>query len=99
LAVCSPPAVIPAPLPLPPPTPGPSASAIGFVCDDGSFISVAFDQSTAVVTEPGAPPVVLFRSADQGGARYVGGLSELIGFAEQIQWTRDGGFARTCRRN
>lgn len=84
----------------PPPMPGPGANIVGFRCNDGAFLSVAFDQDTALVNEPGFPPVVLLRTPGQGaGARYVGGGSELIGLAEQILWTRAGSFGRTCIRS
>jgi hypothetical protein len=96
LAFCSQQAA-PQPLPLPS-APGPGANVVGFACNDGAFISVAFDQNTAVVNEAGFPPTVLLRTPSQGGARYVGGGSELIGLAEQILWTRVGGFGRTCIR-
>jgi hypothetical protein len=85
--------------PLPPPTPGPGASLVGFRCNDGAFLSIAFDQDTAVVNEPGFPPLVLLRTPSQGGIRYVGGGSELIGLDEQIFWTRGGAFGRTCIRS
>lgn len=85
---------------LPPPAPGPGANVVGFRCNDGAFLSVAFDQNTALVNEPGFAPVVLIRTPDQGsGARYVGGGSELIGLAEQILWSRAGTFGRTCIRS
>jgi hypothetical protein len=98
LAVCAQQAA-PAPEPIPPAAPGPGANVVGFMCNDGAFISVAFDQTTALVNEPGFPPVVLLRTQSQGGARYVGGGAELIGLADQILWTRSGGFARTCLRS
>jgi hypothetical protein len=88
------------PQPLPPPAPGPGVNVVGFLCNDGAFLSVAFDQNTAVVNEPGFAPVVLLRTPSQGsGARYVGGGSELIGLAEQIMWNRAGGFGRSCIRS
>ena len=96
LAFC---AVQIAPQPLPPPAPGPGASLVGFRCDDGMFLSIAFDQDTAVVNEPGFPPLVLLRTPSQGGIRYVGGGSELIGLDEQIFWSRSGAFGRTCIRS
>jgi hypothetical protein len=98
LAFCAP-QTAPAPEPIPPAAPGPGANVVGFLCNDGAFISVAFDQSTALVNEPGFPPVVLLRTQSQGGARYVGGGAELIGLADQILWTRSAGFARTCLRS
>ena len=92
--------VAPPPELLPPPAPGPGANVVGFRCDDGAFLSVAFDQYSAIVNEPGFGPVVLLRTPSQGsGAQYVGGGSELIGLAEQILWTRNGTFGRTCIRS
>lgn len=100
LAFCAPRPVA-APTPIPPADmPGPSANAIGFYCSDGSFISVAFDATSAVVTEPGMVPVVLFRGPpSEDGALFLAGSSQLLGRAEEIYWTRDGGMARTCVRN
>jgi hypothetical protein len=72
--------------------------AIAFGCDNGRSIGVTFDaaDSTAVVTEFGAPPVVLFRTASSRGARYVAGASELIGLAETVTWSRNGEFPSAC---
>jgi len=80
------------------PGPGPVSAAMAFVCDDGSAIDVAFDAETAVVYEPGTPPVILFSTPSAGGQRWVAGLSQLVGEGENIYWTRDGGYARTCGR-
>lgn len=95
--------VPPGPVPVPPPpgpVPGPSANAIGFACDNGSFISVSFDQNSAVVSEGGYGPVVLFRGPPSpDGAVYIGGMSRLVGRAEQVFWSRDGGFPQACYRN
>lgn len=88
----------PPPSATPQPGPPPGASVVGFVCNDGIYLSVAFDEATAMVTEPGYPPVVLLRTPSQGGARYVGGGAELIGLADRILWTRSGTLARSCMR-
>jgi hypothetical protein len=99
LAACAPaPPPPPPPSILPTPAPGPVSAAMGFVCDDGSSINVAFDAQTAVVYEPGTPPVVLFSARSAGGQRWVAGLSELVGEGENIYWTREGDYARTCQR-
>ncbi len=60
-------------------------------------LGATFRGNTAVVDEPGVPPVVLFLAGSAGdGQRYVAGRSELIGQGEDIYWTREGGPARTC---
>lgn len=96
LAFCSQPVVQ---QPTQPQAPGPSANVVGFRCNDGSFLSIAFERDTAMVNEPGYPPVIVLRTDSQGGARYVGGGSELIGLAEQVLWSRPGVPPRTCLRN
>ena len=92
LAACNPPprpagAAAAAACPVPAPTPSASSATTARSSASPST------RRRAVVNEPGVPPIVLFRAPSQGGARYVGGLSELIGRAEEIYWTRDGGFA------
>lgn len=105
LAACNPsppppppPALTDLPPPVPGPAIGPSASAGTFFCDDGSSINVAFDRNTAAVYESGAPPVVLFSVPSQDGARWIAGQSQLVGMGEQVFWTRQGGYPRTCQR-
>jgi hypothetical protein len=111
LAACSPPAPVPSPpmvmqepseiLPppqnLPPPRPGPAAAAIGYACDDGSYISVAFSGDTAAVYDQGSAPVVLFAAPSSQGSRWIAGQSQLVGFGEQVYWT-ERGYTRACRR-
>jgi hypothetical protein len=103
LAACSPappppPPVSDIPQPMPGPMPGPDATALTFFCDDGSTINVAFQQNTAAVYEPGAPPVVLFSVPSQGGSRWIAGQSQLVGLGEQVYWTRQGMNSRACQR-
>ena len=102
LAFCSPaPAVVPAPPVVGvPPMPSPGAGAIPFACDDGSFISVVFDDANAavIVTEGGGGlPMSLRRVPSRQGARYVGNGDELVGYAETITWSRGGSYPATCR--
>ncbi len=94
LAFCS-----PAP-PAPPVVAAPDAGGIPFACDDGSFISVIFDDASArvIVTEAGGGmPMALSRVASSRGARYVGNGDELVGYAETITWSRGGSYPATCR--
>lgn len=99
LAFCTQAAVPPAPTPIPPVGPGPSVNAVGFQCDDGSFLSVGFDQSAAVVSEPGLPPVVLYRAPPSPeGAVYAAGMSRLIGRSDSVSYFREGAYPRTCYR-
>ena len=103
LAFCSPaPPVVPAPPTVAgPQVPSLDAGAIPFACDDGSFISVVFDDAHArvIVTEGGGGvPMSLRRVASREGARYVGrGGDELVGYAETISWSRGGSYPATCR--
>ncbi len=101
LAYCSPPPPVVATPPAfsGPPIPSPDSGTIPFACDDGSFISVLFDDANArvIVTEAGAPPMTLRRVASNRGARYVGRGDVLVGYAETITWSRGGGYAATCR--
>ena len=92
---------------VPPPGPnGPSMAAppppgggIPFACNDGSFISVVFDDANnrVIVSDGPAPPMVLNRTASQRGARYVGSGGVLVGYAETITWSRGGSYPATCR--
>jgi hypothetical protein len=106
LAACSPappppPPVSQFPMPgpqFPMPQPGPAATTIGYACDDGSTLNVAFDQDTAVVYEAGTPPIVLYSVPSDQGSRWVAGASQLVGLGEQVYWTRQGGYTRACAR-
>ena len=94
LAFCS-----PAP-PAPPVVSAPDIGGVPFACDDGSFISVVFDDANArvIVTEAGGGvPMALRRVASSRGARYVGNGDELVGYAETITWSRGGSYPATCR--
>ena len=97
LAYCSP----APPVVATPPMPSPDAGAIPFACDDGSFISVVFDDAHArvIVTEAGGGvPMALGRVASRRGARYAGrGGDVLVGYAETITWSRGGSYPATCR--
>ncbi len=102
LAYCSPaPVVVPAPpVVSAPQMPSPDAGAIPFACDDGSFISVVFDDANGrvIVTERGGGvPESLRRVPSRQGARYVGHGDELVGYAETITWSRGGSYPATCR--
>jgi hypothetical protein len=97
LAYCSPPPPVAPTAQIP----SPDAGAIPFACDDGSFISVVFDDAHArvIVTEAGGGvPMSLGRVASRRGARYVGrGGDVLVGYAETITWSRGGSYPATCR--
>ncbi len=102
LAFCSPaPVAPPAPTTSGPPIPSPDSGAIPFACDDGSFISVVFDDANGrvIVTEAGSSiRTMLRRVASQRGARYVGrGGDVLVGYAETITWSRGGSYRAVCR--
>jgi hypothetical protein len=101
LSVCNaaPPPLPAQPLPQPQPLPAPQGgTTMAFACDDGSYINVAFGDGTAVVYEGGSRPIVLLSAPSQDGQRWAAGPSQLVGLGEQIYWTRDGGYARTCQR-
>jgi pyruvate/2-oxoglutarate dehydrogenase complex dihydrolipoamide acyltransferase (E2) component len=91
-----------------PPAPPPGVAAgpgggmrVSYSCRDGSALIVTFDpqRATAVIAEPGAPPVVLFRTPSQRGDRFAAGPSALIGLDEEIRWTRFGERPRVCAPN
>ena len=95
LATCNPPPPL-----LEPPVVGGGGNAVGYACDDGSSLTVAYDATSAVVSEIGVPPIFLFQApSDDGSVRYIAGLNELIGEGEQIFWTREGSFSRACMPN
>jgi hypothetical protein len=71
---------------------------MGYACDDGSTLNVAYDQDTAVVYEAGTPPIVLYSVPSDQGSRWVAGASQLVGLGEQVYWTRQGGYTRACAR-
>ncbi len=94
------PPIVPAPPGFGPPVPAPGADAIPFACDDGSFISVVFDDANArvIVTEGGGGvPNILRRVSSNRGARYTGHGDVLVGYAETITWSRGGSYPATCR--
>ena len=102
LSYCDPAPVIATPPQPPPGSGGPPVFAGGgipFVCDDGAFLRVTFDDANdrVVVAEQGAPPMSLGRVASRVGAAYVNRGSELVGFAETISWRRAGEPPSTCR--
>ena len=105
LAYCNPPPpappVVTAPpgVGVPPIVAAPGADAIPFACDDGSYISVVFDDANArvIVSEAGGgPPNVLSRVPSNRGARYAGRGDTLVGYAETITWSRGGSYPATC---
>ena len=102
LSFCSPapPAPPSPPVVSGPPIPSPDSGAIPFACDDGSFISVVFDDAhgRVIVTEAGGGvPESLHRVPSRQGARYVGNGDVLVGLAETITWSRGGSYPATCR--
>lgn len=96
-----------APLPPAPPPPGgfagngfdgPGGTTTNrYACDDGSLLTIAFDRraGTAVVSEPGGPPVVVLRAPSFEADRWVAGQAELVASGEDITWLR-GGYGRNC---
>jgi hypothetical protein len=83
-----------------PPVPVPDSGAIPFACDDGSYISVVFDDASAraIVTEGGGGVAnVLHRVGSNRGARYIGDGDVLVGYAETITWSRGGSYPASCR--
>lgn len=92
LSFCNPvPPVVAAP-------PVAGTGAIPFACDDGTYISVVFDdaRNRVIVTDGGGVPEVLGRVASRRGARYVANGDELVGYAETITWSRGGSYPATC---
>ena len=97
LAACNPPPALPEP---PVMGGGVGGNAVGYACDDNSFLTVTYDINSAVVSEIGVPPIFLFQApSNDGSVRYIAGLNELVGQGEQIFWTREGGFSRACTPN
>lgn len=82
-----------------PPGSVPPDSGAAYFCEDGSSIAVGFGDDTALVSEPGGPPIVLFTVPSQGGARFLSGLSELIVAGPEVYWTREGMPQRVCAPN
>ncbi len=102
LSYCDPAPAIAGPPQSPPGSGGPpvfAGNGIPFVCDDGAFLRVTFDDANdrVVVAEQGAPPISLGRVASRVGAAYVNRGSELVGYAETISWSRTGEPPSTCR--
>lgn len=99
LVGCNPPApVAPKPpilQPAGPAGPGPALGG-GLFCSDGSTIAVTYSGNTAVVSEQGLPPVVLYQTRSLVGARFVAGYSELISQGPTVYWVREGQPQRVC---
>jgi len=98
LAACSQAAIAPPPVALPgPPAVGPGIVA-RFFCDNGEVITVTFNgaQQTAVVTEAGAPPLVLHWDPSRN-TRYSAGPARLVLPGDgEARWSRFGGPAVAC---
>jgi len=98
LAACSQAAVAPPPVV----SPGPPAIGGGivarFFCDNGEAITVTFNgaQQTAVLTEAGAPPLVLHWDPSRN-TRYTAGAARLVLPSDgEVRWSRFGGPPLTC---
>ncbi len=100
LAACSQAAVAPPVVAEPgPPAVGPGIVA-RFFCDNGEAITVTFNgaQQTAVLTEAGAPPLVLRWDPTRNNARYSAGPARLVLPRDsEARWSRFGGPSLTCR--
>ena len=103
LAACSPvpvAAAVPDAPALPPVETGPRPGGIDvtYFCIDGSTLRVTYDGRlrTAVIVEPGAPPIEL-RSVAGGGDRYAAGPARLVNRGGEVRFSRFGEPARVCQ--
>ena len=94
----------PNPVPGPPAVAGPvvvaprGALIAGYYCLDGSRIDVTYNgqRQTVVVSEPGAPQLLLHWIPGRGGERYVAGPSRLVVRGGEVRFSRYGGPTRVC---
>ena len=95
LATCAPEL---APPPVAVAQPGGPGTTVSFSCADGTNVTVTFDRAkqTALLAEPGAPPVLLYRRPARVGEQFIAGPSRLVGRDETIRWTRFGERPRVC---
>jgi hypothetical protein len=99
LAACSPGAVAPPPAAFPAPPPVGPGIVARFFCDNGEAITVTFNgaQQTAVLTEAGAPPLVLHWDPSRSSTRYSAGPARLVLPSDgEARWSRFGGPAVAC---
>jgi hypothetical protein len=79
----------------------PPGAGLPYDCNDGSSLRVQWNNrpGAALVIEPGAPPMLLFRvpAGRPDAVRYTAGPAFLAGFQETIGWSRFGGPPRRCR--
>jgi hypothetical protein len=77
---------------------GPGGITANYRCDNGSTFTVTYHgtQQSAVLFEPGAPPIELRWRPDGRLGRYVAGEARLILRDEDVRWSRFGEAARTC---
>ena len=81
----------------PPPVAGPPPGApgitVGYACMNGGSLRVTYDgrRQTALVSEPGAPPMLLyFIPGPPPAARYGNGPARLVNVENQVRWRRFG---------
>ena len=95
LAACSPPIVRPPPVMPPPvvagPRPGPGIT-VDYACAGGPFLRVTYNgrAQTALLSEPGAPPMLLYFVPGGVGAVYGNGPARLVSIDDRIRWSRYG---------
>jgi pyruvate/2-oxoglutarate dehydrogenase complex dihydrolipoamide acyltransferase (E2) component len=81
----------------PPPVAGPPPGApgitVGYACMNGGSLRVTYNgrQQTALVSEPGAPPMLLyFMPGPPPAQRYGNGPARLVNVENQVRWRRFG---------
>lgn len=102
LAACASPAGPPIVAGGPPVVAGqPSGAGLPYDCNDGSSLRVQWNNrpGAALVVEPGAPPMLLFRvpAGRPDAVRFTAGPAFLAGFEETVRWSRFGEPPRRCR--
>jgi membrane-bound inhibitor of C-type lysozyme len=77
----------------------PPSRSVHFACDNGSSLSVLFENSQATVTPAGGKPLVLPQSITADGFLYMTPQHSLRGKGNEVTWTVGRMIPTTCKES